>query len=315
MNGHHSHSVICTHILIRIIYFSFLFPRPPRWNYSTKIETPYVSNGITARCGQNNYSSDRPKTCKPKLSRSTFCSPQRTSSSKPIVALNKKRSWPTSHNGLEHQKQLSKSNGNVSYHPNYVSSSIAISMSTSSSNLSASSRISSLSSSSANNDVPSLEVVGRSSQLSPSPFSSNGCTPRGTKCQPVINEERSKEESESANVKKTPNKHLAVPTSQENLDPKKRPKSSSALEMGNIVLKNYLHNNINFNEVKSKKPTRVSQNKERKDNIINKSPPDPISPSRLSPSKRGVRRMRSREIIEELQIQVSINKQFKLTLV
>ena len=188
-------------------------------------------------------------------------------------------------------------------------------MSTSSSNLSASSRISSLSSSSANNDVPSLEVVGRSSQLSPSPFSSNGCTPRGTKCQPVINEERSKEESESANVKKTPNKHLAVPTSQENLDPKKRPKSSSALEMGNIVLKNYLHNNINFNEVKSKKPTRVSQNKERKDNIINKSPPDPISPSRLSPSKRGVRRMRSREIIEELQIQVSINQQFKLTLV
>ena len=185
-------------------------------------------------------------------------------------------------------------------------------MSTSSSNLSASSRISSLSSSSANNDVPSLEVVGRSSQLSPSPFSSNGCTPRGTKCQAVINEEGSTEESESAKLKKTPNKHLAVPTSQENLDPKKRPKSSSALEMGNIVLKNYLHNNVNFKEVKSKKH-RVSKNKERNDIETEMSPPDPISPSRLSPSKRGVRRMRSREIIEELQIQVSPSTQFKST--
>ena len=189
-------------------------------------------------------------------------------------------------------------------------------MSTSSSNLSASSRISSLSSSSANNnDVPSLEVVGRSSQLSPSPFSSNGCTPRGTKCQPVINEERNTEESESAKDKKTPHKHLVVPTSQENLDPKKRPKSSSALEMGNIVLKNYLHNNMNFKDVKSKKPIRASKNKDRNNIGTIKSPPDPISPSRLSPSKRGVRRMRSREIIEELQIQVSINKQFKSTLV
>ena len=188
-------------------------------------------------------------------------------------------------------------------------------MSTSSSNLSASSRISSLSSSSANNDVPSLEVVGRSSQLSPSPFSSNGCTPRSTKCQPVINEEKSTEECESAKLKKTLNKHLAVPTSQENLDPKKRPKSSSALEMGNIVLKNYLHNTVNFKESKSKKPTRALKKNERKDIETIKSPTDPISPSRLSPSKRGVRRMRSREIIEELQIQVSIYTQFEWTMV
>ena len=280
--------------------------RPPRWNFSTRIDTPYVSNGITARCGQNNYADERPKTCKPKFSRSTFCSPQRSSVSRPIVVLNKKRSWPSAQNGLENQKQLSKSNGNVSNNPNNVSSSLALSMSTSSSNLSASSRISSISSSSANNDVPSLEIVGRSSQLSPSPFSSNGCTPRGTKCQTVNNDGKNSVELESAKVKKSQTKILSVTTIQENLDPKKRPKSSSALEMGNIVLKNYLHNNVNLKEVKSKKqqlPKRKESNVEEKI----KSPVDPISPSRLSPSKRGVRRMRSREIIEELQIQVNIS--------
>ena len=279
--------------------------RPPRWNFSTRIDTPYVSNGITARCGQNNIADERPKTCKPKYSRSTFCSPQRSSLSRPIVVLNKKRSWPSAQNGLENQKQFSKSNGNVSNNPNNVSSSIAISMSTSSSNLSASSRISSISSSSANNDVPSLEIVGRSSQLSPSPFSSNGCTPRGTKCQTVNNDGKHSAELESVNVKKSQTKHLSATAIQEHLDPKLRPKSSSALEMGNIVLKNYLHNNVNLKEVKSKKQQLPKRNESNVEEKI-KSQVDPISPSRLSPSKRGVRRMRSREIIEELQIQVGI---------
>ena len=178
-------------------------------------------------------------------------------------------------------------------------------MSTSSSNLSASSRISSISSSSANNDVPSLEIVGRSSQLSPSPFSSNGCTPRGTKCQTVNNDGKHSAELQSVNVKQSQTKHLSATTIQEHLDPKLRPKSSSALEMGNIVLKNFLHNNVNLKEVKSKKQQLPKRNESNVEEKI-KSQVDPISPSRLSPSKRGVRRMRSREIIEELQIQVDI---------
>ena len=220
--------------------------------------------------------------------------------------MNKKRSISSTQNGLECQKELSKSNGNVSYQQHYVASSIALSMSTSSSNISASSRVSSLSSSS---DVPSLEIVGRSSQLSPSPFSSNGCTPRGTKCQVINNDGKNTTESESAKVKKPQNIPASVLIQQANLDSKKRPKSSSALEMGNVVLKNYLHNNVSLKEAKSKKPqapkNRNTNNKERVH-----SPPDPISPSRLSPSKRGVRRMRSREIIEELQIQVQFYSLF-----
>ena len=178
-------------------------------------------------------------------------------------------------------------------------------MSTSSSNLSASSRVSSISSSSAHNDVPSLEVVGRSSQLSPSPFSSNGCTPRGTKCQVVSNDGNKPKESESAKVKKPQTIPASVPTQSSNLDSKKRPKSSSALEMGNIVLKNYLHNKVSLKDIKSKKPQATRNRKSNGKDRVH-SPPDPISPSRLSPSKRGVRRMRSREIIEELQIQVYI---------
>ena len=173
-------------------------------------------------------------------------------------------------------------------------------MSTSSSNLSASSRISSTSSSPGYNAVPSLEVVGISSQLSPSPFSSNGCTPSGSKCSTNID---GKTMQESAKPREPENTETLRQGSNININ-SKRPKSSSVFEMGNLIFKNDFHNQVNQKYMKYKKtcfrPTDEKNNTEQND-----SPTEAISPSRMSPSKRGARRIRSREIIEELQIQVN----------
>jgi hypothetical protein len=172
-------------------------------------------------------------------------------------------------------------------------------MSTSSSNLSALSRISSTSSSPGYNAVPSLEVVGTSSRLSPSPLSSYGCTPRGLKC--GTNND-GKTIQESAKTREPENTETLIQVSNINIH-SKRPKSSSASEMGNLIFKNDFQSQAIKKVMKYKetcfKPTNERNNKEQSD-----SPTEAISPSRMSPSKRGARRIRSREIIEELQIQV-----------
>ena len=276
-----------------------LICRPPRWNYSTRIEQPYVPNGITARCGQNNNIA-RPKTCKPKPTRSSFCSPQRQPA-KTSASLNKTKSRST-HNCLELPKHQTKNDSSTAFNRSCAASSIAISMSTSSSNLSVTSRISSASSLSGKNAYPPLEIVGTSTRLSPSPLSSNGCTSRGSKCNNNIEE---KDLPESANG--DANAHTL--TSGGNLNEYlTRPKSSSVLERIN----NAIENNTNIaTKLEKEENIRISNNqnnvrsKFQEQNGNNDSHSDAFSQSRLSPTKRGERRIRSREIIEALQIQVT----------
>ena len=230
-----------------------------------------------------------------------MCSPQRplTTSARNLDK-NKSRS---THNCLEAPVQSSKCDNIPTFTQPCVSTSIALSMSTSSSNLSASSKISSTSSLSTNNAIPSLEVVGTSSRLSPSPFSSNVCTPRRAKCHGDIDE---KHQIECANIKKAENTQALIPRNTVNLN-SKRPKSSPALEMGNIVIKSDVRNNLNLRNLKNIKSTLKNLIK-NKSNEQCSSSTDVISPSRMSPSKRGARRIRSREIIEELQVQVNLTR-------
>ena len=275
---------------------SNLIYRPPRWNYSTRIEQPYVPNGITARCGQNNNIA-RPKTCKPKPTRSSFCSPQRQPA-KTSASLNKTKSRST-HNCLELPKHQIKNDSSTTFNQSCAASSIAISMSTSSSNLSVTSRISSASSLSAKNAYPPLEIVGTSTRLSPSPLSSNGCTSRGSKCNNNI-EEKDLPESATGDA----NAHTL--TSGGNLNEYfTRPKSSSVLEKINRVIEN---NTKIATKIEKEENIRISNNQNNaklEENGNSDSHLDAFSQSRLSPTKRGERRIRSREIIEALQIQVT----------
>ena len=200
---------------------------------------------------------------------------------------------------MELPKHQIKNDSSTTFNQSCAASSIAISMSTSSSNLSVTSRISSASSLSAKNAYQPLEIVGTSTRLSPSPLSSNGCTSRGSKCNNNIEE---KDLPESA--KCDANAHTL--TSGGNLnDYFTRPKSSSVLEIKNKDTEN----NANVaTKLEIKESIRISNNQniaksEQKGN--NDSHSDVFSQLRLSPTKRGERRIRSREIIEALQNQVT----------
>ena len=263
--------------------------RAPRWNISTRIEQPYVTNGITARCGGNSKIIERPKTCKSKLSNSLI-SNSKQSLPTSTVALNRKKSRSTQ-NCLDISKQQPTIDNTNLYSQPYASSSIAFSMSTSSSNLS--------SFSSTYNAVPSLEVVGTSTQLSISPFSSGGCTPRGPKC----NRNTDVKTSPPEGAKVSENTQTSLSISNNSVDCK-RPKSSSGLEIGHYKSESSPKHNLNTEEVNNNPVSHKKLNRNGNENVNIEITNTTLSPL-LSPSKRGARRIRSREIVEELQNQVS----------
>ena len=84
-----------------------------------------------------------------------------------------------------------------------------------------------------------------------------------------------------------------------------RPKSSSVLEKINRVIEN---NTKIATKIEKEENIRISNNQNNaklEENGNSDSHLDAFSQSRLSPTKRGERRIRSREIIEALQIQVT----------
>lgn len=76
--------------------------------------------------------------------------------------------------------------------------------------------------------------------------------------------------------------------------------------MGNIILKRDFNHHLNLKDGKYIKHTFKSR-RDSNYKVQISSPLDASYPSRMSPSKRGTRRIRSREIIEELQIQVEFS--------
>ena len=251
----------------------------------TRIEQPYVANGIT-RIYYDGCSNLRPKTSKVAIRRS----PLKANSRAP---LNNYSLLTNTHTKSTSNIENPKLGTNDGIYHRIVPSPIARSMSTSSSNLS------SLTTNSGSSNVcPPLEVIG----LSVSPFSSNGCTPRSSICNKSNNKQTTSDppdQDKATKGKKSTDTQAPIPVAPVDWQTK-RPKSSSSVEMGNTK--------IGDGTRKTRQPDIMANNIQdcnssgKESDILNS---NTNLYSKIVPSKRGARRVRSREIVEELQIQVS----------